>query len=396
MSKRLRYTIETLLVNALIVSTFYQLLIYLANRLFWRKPPPPPAESAPPVSAIVPLRGKSLDTFALLHVLAISGPTDNYEVILVLESDDDPAYPVAQAVADSYPDTVRLIVSGPAGDHVGKIHNLNAGYQAARGDLIAFIDADVQVNAELWNAALATMENPDIGAAFAPPLVVEPERRSGSPVPTGGEMLIALHTNHAQTAELPFLALRDRVHAMMSGFMIFRRDALEQAGGLLHLLDEAAEDICLGRVLRENNRRIAVIPVPAHILPEQQTFNDATDHLLRCLTIERAYDPGSFVARLFTNPLTVGFLLSWITEHEGRWWGQRTWWGFAWLRVALAYELDRVRFGRAFKWTAYAQLFMMDTFISPALWARALFRRTFSWRGRTYRIAPGGKTRPIP
>jgi hypothetical protein len=32
MSKRIRYTIETLLVNALILSSFYQLLVYLANR----------------------------------------------------------------------------------------------------------------------------------------------------------------------------------------------------------------------------------------------------------------------------------------------------------------------------------------------------------------------------
>ena len=36
MSKRLRYTIETLLVNALILSTLYQLVVYLANRRFWR------------------------------------------------------------------------------------------------------------------------------------------------------------------------------------------------------------------------------------------------------------------------------------------------------------------------------------------------------------------------
>jgi hypothetical protein len=59
--------------------------------------------------------------------------------------------------------------------------------------------------------------------------------------------------------------------------------------------------------------------------------------------------------------------------------------------MAIAYELDRVRFGRGFTWIAYAQLFMLDTFIAPALWARALFQRTFTWHGRTYRIAQGGK-----
>jgi hypothetical protein len=63
--------------------------------------------------------------------------------------------------------------------------------------------------------------------------------------------------------------------------------------------------------------------------------------------------------------------------------------------MAVAYELDRIRFGRGFHWTAYAQLFMLDTFISPALWARALVRRTITWRGRTYRLYQGGKAVPL-
>jgi hypothetical protein len=63
--------------------------------------------------------------------------------------------------------------------------------------------------------------------------------------------------------------------------------------------------------------------------------------------------------------------------------------------MAIAYELDRIRFGRGFTWIAYAQLFMLDTFIAPALWARALAQRTFLWHGRTYRIAQGGKVTPV-
>jgi hypothetical protein len=87
-------------------------------------------------------------------------------------------------------------------------------------------------------------------------------------------------------------------------------------------------------------------------------------------------------------------VLGFITEREGRWWGRRTWWGFLWLRMALAYELDRIRFGRSFNWTAYAQLTMLDTFIAPALWLRAWVQRTISWRGRTYTVRQGGKASP--
>jgi hypothetical protein len=395
MPKRLRYLVETLLVNALILSSLYQLLVYLANRRFWRQAPTPPADTVPLISAIVSLHEKTLDTLAHLHLLALSGPSDRYEVLLVLESPATPAFPAAQEVADTYPDSVRIIMSGPAGSHVTELHNLNAGYQAARGDLVAFLEPNTQASAELWHAALAVMDDPAIGAAFAPPLIKEPERRSSTPVPTGGEMLTALHVNHARTAGLPFAALSNRVRALSSGFMILRRPVLDQAGGLLHLLDQAASDISLGRVVRENGYQLAVIPVPALMWPDAETVNDATVHLLRRLTISRAYMLSDYLAWPFTNPLTVGFILGLITEREGRWWGRRTWWFFLWLRMAVAYELDRVRFGRSFNWTAYAQLFMLDTFISPTLWARALVQNTFIRHGRTYRITQGGKATPL-
>lgn len=398
MSKHLRYAryaIETLLVNALIGSTLYQLAVYLANRRFWRQAPPPPAESAPPVSAVVPLRGKTLDTLALLHLMAVSAPTPDYELLLVLESERDPAYAAAQQVAESYPGRARIVLSGPAGRHVDKLHKLNAGYQAARGDLIAFIDGQVQVSAGLWHAALAALQDPSVGAVFAPPLAAEPQHRSESGLGAGGEMLSALHLNHAQTAPIPFAAFGNRLNALANGFMVVRRRALDEAGGMLHLLDEGSDGISLGRALRETGWRIAAVPVPALIVPEQESFNEAVSRLRRHLIISRAYSRPTFIAWPFTNPLTVGLLLGFITEREGRWWGRRTWWGFVALRVAIAYELDRVRFGRGFTWMAYAQLFMLDTFIAPALWVRALFQGTFTWRGRTYRIARGGKVAAV-
>jgi ceramide glucosyltransferase len=386
--KRLRYAVETLLVNVLIVSSVYQLLVYLANWRFWRQFPPPPADEPPSISVIVPLRGKNLDTFALLNLIAVSGPSNRYEVLLVLESADDPAAAIAQELAQNYPRIVRIVLSGPAGARTGKMHNFNAGYQAATGDLIVVADANVQLSAELWHAILAVMDDPAVGAAFAPPLVPEPDHGL---MTTGGEMLLTLHINHARSVTLPFAALSNRVSGLVGGLMIFRRRVLDEAGGLLMLLDEAADDIALGRMVRACGYRVAVVPVPVYVVPEPQTFNGATNTLLRHLMIQRAYRPKRFLAWPFTNPLIVGLALGWITEREGRWWGRRLWWGLAALRIAFAYDLDRLRFGRGFTWIAYAQLFMMDTFILPALWAQAIISGEFTWRGRTYRLLQGGK-----
>jgi hypothetical protein len=261
--------------------------------------------------------------------------------------------------------------------------------------LIALIDANTQMHAELWHAALAVMADAEIGAAFAPPVVIEPEARGRATFPSGGEMLVTLHANHARTPEIPLAAVYHRLRTLANGFIVLRRSALDAAGGMLHLLDDASEEVALARVISEAGYKIAAIPVPACGVAEPTTVNDATAHIQRKLITLRATDPPRFAALLFANPLTVGWLLGFITEREGRWWGRRTWWVFVWLRLAVAYELDRIRFGRAFGWTAYAQLFMLDTFIMPVLWARALVQRSFTWRGRVYRIAQGGKAHRV-
>lgn len=396
MSQRVRYAIQSILVNALILSSLYHILIYLANRRFWRQLPPPPPDTAPSVSVIVPLFGKTLDTLSLLHLLGTHRPTDHYEALMVLESEESPAYVTAREAANDYPGVLRVVIGGPAGDHVPAIHALWAGYEAAQGDLIAFIEPDAQITPELWNAALATLADPAIAAAFAPPLVQEPERRESVPAPTGGETLAALHANHVRSAALPVAALANRVLAMANGFMIVRRSALQQCGGLISLLDQADPGAALGRLLRENGQRIAVLPVPVQIVPSRTTTDEATQQIVQTLALSRAYNPRVFLAGPLTNPLTVGVLLGWITEREGRWWGRRTWWGFAAFRLMIAYGLDRVRFGQAFNLAAYPQLFMLDTFISPALWLRALVRRTVRFEARAYRLHQGGQTEPEP
>ena len=71
--------------------------------------------------------------------------------------------------------------------------------------------------------------------------------------------------------------------------------ALEAAGGMLHLLDEASEEVALARVIIEAGYRIAAIPVPAYVVAEPASVNDATAHIHRKLITLRATDPARFV-----------------------------------------------------------------------------------------------------
>ncbi len=70
---------------------------------------------------------------------------------------------------------------------------------------------------------------------------------------------------------------------------------------MLHLLDEAQTDQPGARAARDG-WRIAAVPVPALIVPEQESFNEAVSRLRRHLIISRAYSRPTFIAWPFTNP----------------------------------------------------------------------------------------------
>lgn len=395
MLTRLRPVAAILLAYALWVTVVYQLLVYLANRHFWRQRPAPPATSAPSISVIIALRGVTPEIDALLETVARTTPPGPYEVILVLRDEDDPATPAARHCASAHPHSVRLIFSGDPGQRIDRAHQLHLGLLAAHGELIAFVEQDTEISADLWNATLHALRNPEIGAVYAPPLVREPDRLLRGPIPAGGEMLVTLYINHARSALLPFAALSRRVLALGHGFIVVRRSALQAVGGLAPLLNEADPGVALGHALRRAGYRLGVLTVPAMRIPAAETRIAATEHLLRRLVLSRTYGRWEFFAWPFTNPLTIGFWLDVFSERKQKWWTRRTWWVMAALRLTLAMALDMLRFGRGFTWIAYAHLFALDTVIAPVLWARALVTTVITLDGRRVRIGPRGRATPL-
>ncbi|MEK6236227.1 MAG: glycosyltransferase, partial [Planctomycetales bacterium] len=94
----------------------------------------------------------------------------NFEVIFVVESEQDPACPVIRDVINRRPRTkAKLVVAGISADCGQKIHNLLAATEAAdpRAAIFAFVDSDAGPRPDWLRNLARPLRFPKIGAVTA-------------------------------------------------------------------------------------------------------------------------------------------------------------------------------------------------------------------------------------
>src|SRR5262249_35306618 len=127
----------------------------------------------PSVTVIRPMKG--LDVGAAENVRAVLSLDypGALEVLFVLDSEDDPSYPlVCEAVRRIPPRATRaavLIAGHPPAGQTGKLNAMVVGVRAAHGDLIAFNDSDTRPEPGALSPLVAALVNDArAGVAFAP------------------------------------------------------------------------------------------------------------------------------------------------------------------------------------------------------------------------------------
>lgn len=165
----------------------------------------------------------------------------DWELVVVDDGSEDSATADAASAADRVV-TLAAPPSGPA-------RARNAGVAEARGQLVAFVDADVLVHPDALRRLLRAFDEPGVGAAFGS-YDDEPEARG----------IVAQYRN----------LLHHRVHqrnagdveSFWAGLGAVRRTAFEQVGGFdadLYRRPEM-EDVELGYRLRDAGHRIVLHP----------------------------------------------------------------------------------------------------------------------------------------
>lgn len=199
--------------------------------------------STPVVSVIVPaFNGRGVLPRALEALAQSDLPRDQWELIVVDDASTDETAQIAARFADA---VVRL----PGNPH-GPAYARNRGFEAARGELLVFVDADVCVHpAALRQFVEVFTANPDVGAVFgsydaAPPaLGMVSQYRN----------LLHHYVHHRNAGD---------AETFWAGCGAVRRRLFDECGRFdeWHYYRPQIEDIELGHRIRAHGHRILLCP----------------------------------------------------------------------------------------------------------------------------------------
>jgi len=225
-------------------------LITLSNmRALRRLGEHPMPERLPPVSILVPARNEEGNIDACLRSLLAQQYPD-YEIIALDDNSEDRTGAILAGLAAQYP---RLtVVQGrplPPG-WLGKTWACHQLAERARGELLLFTDADTRHHPRALADAVAALqaEQADLLTAF-------PKQDTGS----WAERLMVpamIWTFFLfMPLRLAYRSPRPELSVTCGQFMLFRRSAYRAIGGHKVVRHEVAEDMMLGRRIKEHGLR---------------------------------------------------------------------------------------------------------------------------------------------
>lgn len=199
--------------------------------------------ATPVCSVVVPAYGAARYLHETLGALLDSDlPRDSWELIVVDDGSLDETGPIAGRYADT---VIRL----PGRPH-GPAYARNRGFEVARGQVVAFFDADVVVHHDTLRRLLeALTSRPDAGAVFG---AYDTTPRAKGLVSQYRNLIH--HYTHLRGA--------GEVDTFWAGAGAVRRDAFEEAGMYdeWHYARPQIEDIELGARIRSLGKIILLAP----------------------------------------------------------------------------------------------------------------------------------------
>lgn len=344
-----------------------------------------PAGMVRPMTVIRPLKGLDEGLEDNLRSLVDADPDGALELLFAIESESDPAYPVAKRVADSAPGgRARVLVTGPSGERMGKAHNMIEALRHATKDVVVFSDSDARVDrAVLVETSRAFDQGADAVAGLP-----DASRAKGL-----GDVLVCLCFNHYFDG-IGILASRLGLATLFSGtWMGLRRELLERVGGLEQFARHAADDFALADAARRAGARAVVLPRLVELNERGGSLGEAALHVLKWTRIVRATAPWSYLALPLATPLPLAAaaIFAW-PESASPALGLAA---LSAMRIGCAWAFDARGAGARFPLWGYLSLPLLDlAFIG--LWVAGLLGDTIEWRGRRYRVLKGGLLDSVP
>lgn len=328
----------------------------------------------PPVTVLRPLAGAQDNTEANLRSVFMQ-VYKNFEVLLAVHEESDPAAAIARRVMADFPKIPsRLIESGVSPEPNAKVWSLRALLPHARHENLLMTDSDILLEPDCLETTMAEL------AKSA--LVTCPYRAVGGP--RFWPRLEALGLNTDFLAGMLTQRMLNGMDFAIGCTIATRRADLAAIGGLEHLQRYLAEDFMMGNLMRRAGREVVLSRsvIEHHI--GNDGFLDNWKHRLRWARSTRRSRPAGYVGEIFTKPFALALL---ITAAAPAFWPALV--PTLILRAGVAwFTADRILKDPAIRKRWW--LLPVEDIAGFITWLLGFFGKRIRWRGRWLVVARDG------
>lgn len=361
----------------LVLALFFLLIAIQFGTLalaFWRLKRSPKLDKTnqPFIALIRPLCGvDSFEEETLLSSFQQDYP--NYEILFCVASANDPVIPLAEKAIANHPEQqARLLIGDDLITVNPKVNNVAKGWHATKADWIVMSDSNQILPPDYLTLLMATFDE-HTGMVSTPAVGVRPRNLWGA----------------VEAAMLNTHQIRWQYLADLFGFgfaqgktLCYRREIIDNNGGLEALGDEMAEDVASTKIVRRAGFKVRLPPHPFPHPVGQRSFDDVWDRQLRWSRIRRFGFLWVFLPEIFVGAIPALICAIYLANADVFSWLVPpallvVWYGAEWLMAKLLNWPHTLR-------DVFA-MFIRDSML-PLLWVWCWAGKGFVWRGNAVKV----------
>jgi ceramide glucosyltransferase len=363
-----------LLLVALLFGSFVYCLLAMRGAVLYLRRGAPKLAEYPPVSVLRPMSGAEDNTEANLRSVFLQRYAADFEVLLAVHEESDPAAAVARKVMAEFPCVPsRLIVAGVSPLPNAKVWSLRALLPEARFEHLLMTDSDVRWEPDCLQTVMAELAGANVG------LVTCPYRAVGGP--KFWSRLEALGLNTDFLAGMLTQRMLNGMDFAIGCTIATRRTELAAIGGLEHLQRYLAEDFMMGNLMRKAGREVVLSRSVIEHYIGNEGFVQNWKHRLRWARSTRRSRPWGYMGEVFTKPVALGLLVVTV----------KPWlWPVLLLAMALRKGVAGLTAVRILKANMQWWMLPIEDVATFVNWLLGFYGKRILWRGRWLVVARDG------
>ena len=334
----------------------------VARRL--RRPASPPQQTTRPfITLLRPVCGVDRHDEETLQS-SFDQDYPDYEIIFCAADPADPAVALVNRLIAANPAAkARLLLGDDRISGNPKLNNLQKGWLAAQGAFVAMTDSNLLLPRDYLTQLIGLMDD-RTGLVTSPPLGLRAEGMAGR---------VECAVLNTFQGRWQLLADELGLGFAQGKTLFWRRSVLDQAGGLVALSHDMAEDVASTKVVRRAGLVVRLTQRPFVQPIGRRGWRAIWDRQLRWSRVRRQGFFGLFLLELLAGPMAPALAL----------WGAGLPGGglIAWLLLWYGAEVAFARIVRwPMGWGDVLALVIRDAMLWP-LWVATFPKKGFEWRG---------------